>query len=443
MQIVIIGNGITGISAARILRKNSDHEITIISSETEFFFSRTALMYVYMGHMRFQDIKPYEDFFWEKNRFRLKKAYVQTIDVKEKSIHTDSGEQIHYDKLLIACGSRSNRFGWPGQDLKGVQGLYSFQDLEELEENTRGGISRAVIVGGGLIGIEMAEMLHSRHYPVTLLVRESNYWNNILPEQESAMISRHIREHGFDLRLNAHLKEITDDGNGRVKSVITHDGEEISCEVVGLTAGVSPNIEWLKDSAIHLDRGILINHHMETNIEDVYAAGDCAQFQHNLPGRKQIEQVWYTGKLQGFTAAWNMLGKQEMYNPGHWFNSAKFLDIEYQTYGLVMPKLAEGHDEFYWEHPDHTKCIHFIYDSPNQKLIGVNIFGMRMRHRIFNTWLQEGRNMRFVMEHLRAADFNPEFYEDFATQIADAWNAHTRDNITLLPAKKLRAYIFS
>ena len=94
-------------------------------------------------------------------------------------------------------GAKSNKFGWPGQDLKGVQGMYSYQDLLALEENTKNGISRAVIVGGGLIGIEMAEMLHSRNYPVTILVRESNYWNNVLPEQESNMISNHIREYGW------------------------------------------------------------------------------------------------------------------------------------------------------------------------------------------------------------------------------------------------------
>ena len=199
-------------------------------------------------------------------KVQLKKAWVNNIDCTEQVLSLDSGEKMLYDKLLIATGSRSNKFGWPGQNLKGVQGLYSYQDLLALEETTKNGINRAVIIGGGLIGIEMAEMLHSRQFPVTILVRESGYWNNILPEQESSMIAKHIREYGFDLRLNEQLKEIRDDGSGRVRSIITGNGEEINCQLVGLTAGVSPNIEWLKNMPIETDRGIKINQHMETNM---------------------------------------------------------------------------------------------------------------------------------------------------------------------------------
>lgn len=436
MHYVIIGNGITGITAARTLRKHSDHEVTVISGETDYFFSRTALMYVYMGHMKFEHIQPYENWFWEKNRINLKKGWVKSIDPVSKKIILVDDDHIHYDKLLIATGAKSNKFGWPGQDLKGVQGLYSYQDLLELEENTKNGINRAVIVGGGLIGIEMAEMLHSRHYPVTILVRENEYWSNVLPEGESKMVSRHIREHGFDLRLNQHLKEIKGDENGNVISVRTNTDEEIKCQVVGLTAGVSPNIEWLKGSTIHTDRGVMINQHMETNLEDIYAAGDCAQFQHALPNRKVVEQVWYTGKLQGETAALNMLGSKTAYNPGHWFNSAKFLDIEYQTYGTVMPQLRDGESNFYWEHADGKKCIHFVFEKDSRAFIGVNIFGIRMRHELFNKWLLENQPVEFILSHLKAANFDPEFYESVEEQIIQSWNIKYPDHQVILKQKR-------
>jgi NAD(P)H-nitrite reductase large subunit len=152
-HIVIIGNGISGITAARHIRKRSDHRITVISSETEHFFSRTALMYIYMGHMQYAHTKPYEDFFWEKNRIELKHARVAKVDFGTSELHFEDGEKMVYDDLILATGSQPNKFGWPGQDLKGVQGLYSFQDLETMERDTKG-ISNAVIVGGGLIGIE-------------------------------------------------------------------------------------------------------------------------------------------------------------------------------------------------------------------------------------------------------------------------------------------------
>ena len=120
-HIAIIGNGISGVTLARHIRKLSDKKITIISAESDYFFSRTALMYVYMGHMKFEHTQPYENWFWKKNNIELKKGYVKTIDTDNKTLHFAEGDQISYDKLVIATGSKPNKFGWPGEDLKGVQ----------------------------------------------------------------------------------------------------------------------------------------------------------------------------------------------------------------------------------------------------------------------------------------------------------------------------------
>ncbi len=338
MHIVIIGNGIAGITAARHIRKLSDHRITVISGETDHFFSRTALMYIYMGHMRFEDTKPYEDWFWEKNRIELVNGWVDKVDTKNKKLHFDDNREIAYDKLLIASGSKSNKFKWPGQDLDGVQGLYSLQDLDAMEHYSEN-LGRAVIVGGGLIGIEMAEMFHTRHIPVTFLVREKNFWDIVLPLEEAQMINRHILEHGIDLRLETELKEIWGDkAGGRVKMVVTNKGEKINCGFVGLTVGVSPNIDFLHFGEIELGKGVLVNDFLETNIPDVYAAGDCAQLRNPKPGRRPTEAVWYVGRMMGETVAYNICGKKVAYDPGIWFNSAKFFDIEYQVYGDVRPE---------------------------------------------------------------------------------------------------------
>ena len=135
-HIVIIGNGIAGITAARHIRKASDCKITVISGESDYFFSRTALMYVYMGHMKWDHLKPYEDWFWEKNRIELKNAWVNHIDFQHKELSFSSEETLHYDKLILATGSLPNRFGWPGENLIGVQGMVTKQDLEKLEKRT-------------------------------------------------------------------------------------------------------------------------------------------------------------------------------------------------------------------------------------------------------------------------------------------------------------------
>ena len=426
-HIVIIGNGIAGVTAARHIRKLSDHKITIISSETDHFFSRTALMYVYMGHMKFEHTKPYEDSFWKKNRINLKKGYVNQVSTDTKEVVCEDGDRFRYDKLIIATGSKPNKFGWPGQDLKGVQGLYSFQDLQKLEDNApnKNICKRAVIVGGGLIGIELAEMLRTRDIPVTFLVREDSFWNGVLPKGESEMLNRHIKNHHIDLRLSTNLREIISDENGNAKAVIIEEtGEELACDVVGLTAGVAPNISFLKETTIELGRGVKVNRMLETNIKDVYAIGDCAEQHEAIGNRRPIEAVWYTGRMMGETVAQTICGNPTEYKPGHWFNSAKFLDIEYQTYGWVFSERNKKDEElhFHWKHLDDTKCITVAYHKETKAFLGLNTFGIRMRHEVFDRWLTENRNVDYVMQNLKQANFDPEFYSRYEKEILTAYN---------------------
>lgn len=196
-----------------------------------------------------------------------------------------------------------------------------------------------------------------------MLVRESEFWSNVLPLQESNMISRHIQSHHVDLKLETELKEIQSDDKGCVQSIVTNRGETIPCQFVGLTVGVSPAIDFLTDSGIASKRGILVNEYLETNISNVYALGDCVERTYDLPGRKTIEQVWYTGRMMGEVVAQTICGNKTKYEPGPWFNSAKFFDIEYQTYGVVSNVLGKDESEFYWEHESAAKCMHLVWDE--------------------------------------------------------------------------------
>ncbi len=415
-HIVIIGNGISGITTARHIRKRSDHRITVISGETDYFFSRTALMYVYMGHMKWDHLKPYEDWFWEKNRIELKKAWVENIDFDNKELQFSTGNSLQYDKLVIATGSVYNKFGWEGEDLKGVQGLVSKQDLIELEENTAH-TKRAVIVGGGLIGVELAEMLRTRKIEVTFLVREQAFWNSVLPLPEAKMISEHIKSHHIDLRHNTELEKILSDENGRVKAIRTKAGEEIECQLVGLCAGVRPNIDFLKDSPLETDRGILVNEFLETNIPSVYSIGDCAQQREAIGSRKAVEAVWYTGRIMGETLARTLTGERTEYQPGNWINSAKFFDVEYQTYGWVWPEPRANEQHFYWQHESDLKAITISYDTETGNFLGINTFGIRMRQEVINLWLEENRTIDYVLANLKLANFDPEFYDRHEKEI--------------------------
>jgi NADPH-dependent 2,4-dienoyl-CoA reductase/sulfur reductase-like enzyme len=323
--------------------------------------------------------------------------------------------------------------------------LYSKQDLDNLEKFApdKETCKRAVIVGGGLIGIEMAEMLRSRKIPVTFLVREKSFWNGVLPAGESALINEHILEHHIDLRLDTNLVEIIADENGRAKAVITDKGDTIECNVVGLTAGVTPNIDFLKSSGIELGRGVKVNRLLETSAKNVYAIGDCAEQHEAIGNRRPIEAVWYTGRMMGEALAQTLCGKSTEYKPGHWFNSAKFLDVEYQTYGWVFSERnKKDHEQhFHWRHDTEKICITIAYDKESKLFLGINTFGIRMRHEIFDRWLTEKRTINYVLEYLKDANFDPEFYKKYEDQIVAKYNLES--DSTISTRKKSWKRIFS
>ncbi|NQX98661.1 MAG: NAD(P)/FAD-dependent oxidoreductase, partial [Flavobacteriales bacterium] len=172
---------------------------------------------------------------------------------------------------------------------------------------------------------------------------------------------------------------------------------------------------------------------LETNIPDIYALGDCAEFHKHPTGRKNLEQVWYTGRMMGETLAQTICDNKTAYRPGMWFNSAKFFDIEYQTYGWVFAQLQNSEAEFYWEHQNGKICLHLVYDKTNKKLLGINTFGIRMRHEVCERWITGEKTMDYIMQHLKDANFDPEFFKQYENEIMNQYN---QENGTNLRVKK-------
>jgi NADPH-dependent 2,4-dienoyl-CoA reductase/sulfur reductase-like enzyme len=168
---------------------------------------------------------------------------------------------------------------------------------------------------------------------------------------------------------------------------------------------------------LETDRGILVNKFLETNIQDVYALGDCAQQREAVGQRKPVEAVWYTGRIMGEVLAKTLTGNRTSYEPGNWFNSAKFFDIEYQTYGWVWPKSKDDEQHFHWQHKSGLKAITIAYNAKSKEFLGINTFGIRMRQEVFDLWLNENRKIDYVLANLKIANFDPEFYENHEQEI--------------------------
>jgi len=322
-----------------------------------------------------------------------------------------------------------------------VSGLYSIQDLDIMESYSTD-LKRAVIVGGGLIGIEMAEMFATRKIPVTMIVREDNYWDNVLPQEEAKMIGDHIKDHHIDLRLGVNLGEIVDDGTGKAGGVIIKEtGEEISCGFVGLTAGVSPNASLAKESGIEVNRGIMVNKFLETSAKDVYAIGDCAELSSPAFGRRGVEAIWYTGRMMGETVAYNICTESTPYDPGLWFNSAKFFDIEYQVYGSVANKLPEHQDTLFWKHDDGTKSIRLNYDRKTNAVIGFNLLGVRYRHEVCEKWILDETPIESVLQELSIANFDVEFQKQYESEVIKLYNEKSGNSLRLKHKRSLDSVI--
>lgn len=434
MHVIIAGNGIAGSTAAHLISQGSDHHITMISDEAEYPFARTALMYVFMGHLRLEDTKLYQDHFWAATGIKRINSRIVAADTHKQRLILANGDEVSYDKLIIATGSRPKLPGIPGEELDGVQGLYHLGDLDNMTHKNQSGIRHAVIAGGGLIGVEMAEMLHYAGVPVTMIIREKSYWGNVLPSEESRIVTDHLAQKGIKLKTDEEISAICGT-DGKVSSVICkNSGEEVFCDFCGITIGVEPNINLFRTTNIKIGRGILVNDYLETSCENVYAIGDCAELATPSPGRRSVEAVWYAARAMGETVAQTLCGKRSAYMPGIWLNSAKFFDVEYQVYGDIPAFVPEGVTTLFWKHPAKARSIRINFDSRSGAVLGFNLMGIRYRQDVCLKWIQERTPITTVLENLHLANFDPEFFvrhETEAVRVFREWLSLNVTHITL------------
>ena len=414
MNYVIVGNGVAGITAALDLRRRDPRTgIAVISGETDYFFSRTALMYSFMDRLTRRDLEPYERGVYDAQRIRRVRGWVTDLDAHSRTLKLDNGQSIAWDRLLLATGSRPRRPQWQGLDRvrSGLVNFVSMQDLEACEAVARRG-GKAVVVGGGLIGIELVECLRWAGIEVTFLIREPWYWPVALNEAESAMVLEHLRRHGVNVVTGEVVVAVETDAAGAVTAVSTERGSRYECCALGVSIGVEPAVGWLRNVSTppRVGRGILVNAGFRTSLPSVFAAGDCAELE--LPGRAPlVEQIWYSAKRQGALAARSMLGEPIEYEPPVFFNSSKFFEIEYTTVGRFPKdpnaKPSPEAREFYFRYPG--KDVSLRIAEQNGAVRAFNLLGSRWDHNQCEQWIAERRALDDVMDRLHQAQFDVEF----------------------------------
>lgn len=412
MDYAIAGNGVAGITAALDLRKRDPRAgITVISAETDYFFSRTALMYSFMDRVSRRDLEPYERGVFDAQRIRRVRGWVKELDAQTRTLQLDNGQSLAWDRLLIATGARPRRPRWHGLDRvrSGVVNFVSMQDLDACEAAARRG-GKAVVVGGGLIGIELVECLRWAGMEVTFLIREPWYWPVALSEAESAMVLDHLRRHGVTVVTGEVVTSVETGAQGAVTAVSTERGTRYECCALGVSIGVEPAVDWLRNVSTppRLSRGVVVDAGFRTSLPHVFAAGDCAEVE--LPGRAPlVEQIWYSAKRQGALAARSILGEPVQYDPPVFFNSSKLFEIEYTTVGRFPGSNPRSPDarEFYFRFPGRDVSLRIA--EQDGAVRAFNLLGSRWNHNQCGQWIGERRSLDDVMDRLHQAQFDVEF----------------------------------
>lgn len=411
-RIVIIGNGVAGITAALELRARDDRaDITVVSDESDYFIARTALMYALMEKLPRKGLEPYERHVYDRQRITRVRGRCVDLSSTDRTITLDGGKTLAWDALVIATGARPRTLEVPGisagsspAPLKtGVVHFVSMSDLDACEAlipTTR----RAVVVGGGLIGVELVESLVHHGVATTFVAREKWYWPAGLCREEGELVASHIRKRGVDLRLETTIASAATDANGRVSSIELSSKDTVPCELLGVAIGVEPNVEWLSrcESSPVIDRGIAVDDRMQTSLEGVWAIGDCAVVR--SANRSVYEPIWYTAKRHGSFVARQLSGSSERYVPPVFVNSAKFFELEYTTVGDAF---ASGARSLFLSHPSREITVRLI--ERDGVLSAFNAIGSRWDTTVIARWIDEKRPIDWARARLREAQFDVEF----------------------------------
>lgn len=345
MNYVIIGNGVASIGAIEGIRRlDQKGKIVVIGAEDTAAYGRPLISYLLAGKIGPERLALRGDDYYVRNNVELKLgATVTAIDTSKKTVTTDKGESLHYDRLLIATG------GVPFiPPIPGVQGedIYSFTTLAHANTliELSGRIKRAVVIGGGLIGLKAAESLHDRGVAVTIVELAPRILSAGFDEKAGRLASNRLKNVGIEVNCGVTAKEIQRGKNGRVKGVLLTDGRFLECDVVVVAIGVVPASALAKDAGIKVERGIMVDARLMTNAKDVYAAGDVAQAMDQLTGEHRVVPIWPNAYNQGYASGRNMAGAKLPYQGGLPMNSISFYGLPTISVGVVNP--PEGDTNF-------------------------------------------------------------------------------------------------
>ena len=331
---VILGSGVAGIAAAEAIRLNDPGgEITVLSDDPHGYYSRPGLAYFLTGEIPQAQLFPMREAELHALGLRRVQGHAIRLDPLEHRVSLADASELAYDRLLLATGATAAHAPVPGAELPEVVKLDNLEDARRLIDLARHARA-AVVIGGGITALEIAEGLRVHCRRVHYLLRGDRYWGSVLDATESAIVMSRLTADGIQIHSRTETAEIVGK-RGHVAGIVTTDGRRIPCDLVALAIGVTPRVELGRMAGLQIDRGILVDEYLQTGAADVFAAGDVAQVYDPHTGTALLDTLWNVARSQGTAAGRNMAGDRAPYAKPMPLNVTRLAGITTTIIGAV------------------------------------------------------------------------------------------------------------
>jgi len=342
---VIIGDGIAGSSAAETLREEDpDASISVITDEGEALYNRILIKEHAKGKLPEAPISIHEEDWYEERDIDLRlNTHVVDVDPDGHELTTHEGETIEYDKLLIATGGTPNQLPVDNADADGIHHFWTFEDARSINEHAAEA-DTGIVVGAGLLGIDLAAVCGAQDVDANYLMRGDRWWRYALSDEGAEIIHDGLREMGVTPVFQCGVDHFEIDDDGRVEAAIDPDGERYEGEFVGVAIGLEFNTGFMHGTGLETDDGIVVDEYMQTNLEDIYAAGDITRYYDTIIDERAQNGSWGSAKGQGQTAAKNMAADDEV-DAFRWVSSYSITHFEFPFLSFGHPTEGERYIE--------------------------------------------------------------------------------------------------
>ena len=341
---VIIGDGIAGSSAAETLREEApDADVTVITDEGETLYNRILIKEFAKGKLPEAPISIHQEEWYEERDIDLRlNTYVTDVDPDGHTVHTYEGEDLSYDKLLVATGGTPTQLPVENSDADGIDHFWTFQDARNIKEHVEAA-DHGVVVGAGLLGIDLAAICGAQELEADYLMRGECWWRYALSEQGAEIIHEALRERNVEPVFDSGVDHYEVDDDGHVTAAVDPSGERYECDWSGIAIGLDFNVEVLQGTDVKTEDGIVVDQYMQTSVDDIYAAGDITRFYDTILGEYAQNGSWGSAKEQGNIAAQNMVNPES--EEFRWVSSYSITHFEFPFLSFGHPTLGDDEAE--------------------------------------------------------------------------------------------------